>query len=322
MQEVAVVIPNYNGIGFLKECLKSLFFGDLIPEIIVVDNGSADGSAEWVAKQYPQVELICFEENTGFCRAVNAGIEKAETKYVILLNNDTVVDPGFVTALVETIGKDERIFSAGAKMLCLSEPEKIDDAGDYYCALGWAFASGKNKPSTGFNKEKRVFAACAGAAIYRKSMIEELGYFDEAHFAYLEDIDIGYRAQLKGYYNLFAPKAEVLHAGSGASGSRYNDFKTDLTSRNSIYLIYKNMPFLQILLNLPFLLIGFGIKFLFFLLKGMGVRYLKGLWQGIKLSASEKGKSKRIRFKWRNIGYYVRIQGQLYWNIFRRVWIL
>ncbi len=321
MQKVTVVIPNYNGVHYLQECLKSLFSGDLIPDVIVSDNGSEDGSAGWVAENYPQVRLICFEENTGFCKAVNAGIKQAATEYVILLNNDTVAAPGFVSGLVEAISKDERIFSAGAKMLCLAEPEKIDDAGDYYCALGWAFARGKHKPSANFNKEKRIFAACAGAAIYRKSIVEELDYFDEAHFAYLEDVDIGYRAQLKGYYNVFAPKAEVLHAGSGASGSRYNLFKTDQTSRNSIYLIYKNMPFLQILINLPFLLIGFGIKFLFFALKGMGGRYLKGLGQGFVLSASKKGKSRKVRFKWSDFGYYVRIQGQLYFNMLRRIWI-
>ena len=104
---------------------------------------------------------------------------------------------------------------------------------------------------------------CGGAAIYRKKIMEKIGYFDEEHFAYLEDTDIGYRARIYGYENWYAPDAVVYHVGSGTSGSRYNHFKTRYSSRNNIYLIYKNMPLLQIILNLPFLVAGFLIKFLF-----------------------------------------------------------
>lgn len=319
MNQVTVVIPNYNGIHFLKKCLPSLWESDFLPHVIVVDNGSEDGSADWVAGHYPEIHIIRFSENRGFCKAVNAGIEKAETEFVILLNNDTVVDPHFVTGLLEVIRRDGKIFSVGAKMLMLARPDRIDDGGDYYCALGWAFARGKNQPACRYDKETRIFAACGGAAIYRKKLVEELGYFDESHFAYLEDIDLGYRAQIAGYDNLFTPHALVWHAGSGASGSRYNLFKTDLTSKNSIYLIYKNMPVLQILLNFPFLLLGFLIKYLFFVRKGMGSRYLKGLKEGLALSWSRAGKDKKVRFKWKNFGHYVRIQGQLWFNMCRRI---
>ncbi len=116
----------------------------------------------------------------------------------------------------------------------------------------------------------KFFTSCAGAAIYRKKIFEKIGYFDEEHFAYLEDIDVGYRARINGYENWYAPKAIVYHIGSGTSGSRYNHFKTRYSSRNNIYLIYKNMPFLQILLNLPFLILGFGMKILFFTQKRNG----------------------------------------------------
>lgn len=314
--KITVVIPNYNGVHFLKDCLRSLFEGDLLPHIIVVDNGSRDGSAQWVAEHYPSVELILFQENTGFCRAVNAGIKKATTEYVILLNNDTVVASHFVAGLWEAIRRDGRIFSVGAKMLCMDAPEKIDDAGDFYCALGWAFARGKHRPAGRYQKEGHIFAACGGAAIYRKSLVAELGYFDETHFAYLEDIDLGYRAQIYGYYNLYTPRAEVRHVGSGASGSRYNRFKTDLASRNSIYLIYKNMPLLQIIINVPFLLIGFAIKAVFFARKGMGLPYLEGLVKGVALSAGPQGRVHKVRFQAKNMIRYLRIQGQLFRNLF------
>ena len=186
-------------------------------------------------------------------RAVNEGIRAASRPYVILLNNDTEVLPGFTDALADALEADGRAFSAQAKLISLQDPERIDDAGNYYCALGWAFARGKDRPAACYEKPGAVFAACAGAAAYRRELFERIGSFDEAHFAYLEDIDVGWRARIAGYRNLYVPSAKVLHAGSGTSGSRYNEFKVSLSSRNNIYLIWKNMPFLQILLNLPLL---------------------------------------------------------------------
>ena len=143
----------------------------------------------------------------------------------------------------------------------------------------------------------------------------QIGFFDENHFAYLEDIDIGYRAKRCGYHNMYLPRAKVYHAGSGTSGSRYNEFKVRYSSRNSVYLIYKNMPFLQILLNLPLLAAGFGIKFLFFLKKGMGREYAAGIKNGIELA----GKYKKDSFDWKYFGCYVRIQLELWINTIKRL---
>ena len=128
-------------------------------------------------------------------------------------------------------------------MIQFHDRDIMDDAGDYYCALGWAFARGTGKPAENYKKVTEVFSACAGAAIYRRCIFEEIGLFDEIHFAYLEDLDIGYRAKIHGYKNYFAPDAVVCHKGSAASGSRHNAFKVDLSSKNSVYVIYKNMPF-------------------------------------------------------------------------------
>lgn len=111
--------------------------------------------------------------------------------------------------------------------------------------------------------KSRRFFRLRGSCHLQKKIIDRIGDFDEEHFAYLEDLDIGYRARIFGYQNWYAPKAKVYHVGSGTSGSRYNQFKIRYSSRNNIYLIYKNMPFLQIVLNLPFLLVGFGAKILF-----------------------------------------------------------
>lgn len=317
--DVTVVIPNYNGIKYMQACLQSVLAGTMVPKVIVVDNGSTDGSAELTAEQFPEVKLIRLKENTGFCRAVNEGITAAETEYVLLLNNDTVVDAHFTEQLYQAVKKRENAFSVGAKMLSLKEKDKIDDAGDLYCALGWAFALGKGKSRNAYDKEAEIFAACAGAAIYRKRIFDCIGSFDENHFAYLEDIDMGYRAKIAGYRNFYEPKALVYHAGSSVSGSRYNEFKVSLSSRNSVYLIYKNMPFLQILLNLPFLFPGFLLKTAFFAQKGLGRVYIRGILEGIRLCASEKGKKHKVAFCAEHFGNYVKIQYELWCNIIRRV---
>ncbi len=320
MGKSTVIIPNYNGIKYIEACLESLFIGtDTDFEVIVVDNASRDGSLELVKEKFPQVTLIENSENTGFDKAVNQGILASKTPYVILLNNDTRVERSFVHELEKAIEQSHKIFSVSAKMIALHDKDKLDDAGDFYCALGWAFARGKGKKPDLYDKSCEIFASCAGAAIYRREIFDEIGLFDEEHFAYLEDIDIGYRAQLYGYQNIYAPRAIVYHAGSATSGSRYNAFKTKLASQNSVYIIYKNMPLIQILINLPFLCAGFLIKTLFFIKKGLGKEYISGLVSGIRLSASEKGKRHKVRFAGKRVRYYVKIQCQLWGNLWRMI---
>ncbi len=314
MSRSTIVIPNYNGIKFMEKCLLSLRGEDA--HILVVDNGSTDGSCELVQEKFPEAECIALAENRGFCGAVNLGIQNSKTTYVILLNNDTEIEPGFVKALERTMDADERIFSASAQMRNLYHPERIDDAGDEYCALGWAFARGKDRPVERYQQSRGIFAACGGASIFRRELLERTGALDENHFAYLEDIDLGYRAQIHGYRNVYAPEAVVYHAGSGSTGSRYNKFKVDLSSKNSIYLVYKNMPFLQILLNLPFLLAGFLAKTLFFTGKGLGGTYVRGLGRGFALCASREGRAHKVRFRMKNLPHYLRIQLVLWKNIF------
>lgn len=312
-----IIIPNYNGMKYIENCLKSL--AGEPARILVVDNGSADGSRELIEDRFPEVEVIALESNRGFCGAVNRGIAESKTTYVILLNNDTVVRPGFVRALENPLQRDAGIFSGSAQMLNMKNPRLIDDAGDYYCALGWAFAAGKDKEKEAYLQERDIFAACGGACIYRRKTLQQIGVLDENHFAYLEDIDLGYRARIAGYRNLYVPEAQVYHAGSGSSGSRYNAFKVKLTSQNSVYLFYKNMPLLQILINLPFLAAGFLIKTLFFIKKGFGGVYVSGLIKGLKLCMSAEGRAKKVHFRMENLPAYVRIQYELWRNIWYRV---
>ena len=313
--EVSVVIPNFNGIAFLDSVLASLEGQTLSNfEVILVDNGSTDGSCSFVTANYPWVHLIELSENFGFCGAVNAGIRAAKAPYVLLLNNDTEVKEDFVEEMLAAIRRHKNAFSCGARMVQYHDRDRLDDVGNYYCALGWSFARGRGKDIHAYETEDKIFSACAGAAIYRKKIIEKIGYFDEEHFAYLEDTDIGYRARIYGYENWYAPKAIVYHVGSGTSGSRYNQFKTRYSSRNNIYLIYKNMPLLQIILNLPFLAVGFLKKFLFFAVKGMGKEYAAGIKNGFSISM----KNKKVPFRIKHLPNYCKIQLELWINIIRR----
>ena len=315
-----VIIPNYNGMKFIENCMKALEQETSTSYCIcVVDNGSTDGSKEWVKNNCPEVQLIEMGKNTGFCGAVNAGIDAAKTPYVVLLNNDTEVEYGFVKALETALEKEKKSFSVSAKMVDLYNKEVLDGAGDLYCALGWAFALGKGKAVTeNYRKPQEVFSACGGAVIYRKEILDKIGSFDKNHFAYLEDCDLGYRAQIFGYRNYYTPDAVVYHAGSGVSGSRHNEFKVTLSSKNSVYLIYKNMPVLQVILNLPFLIPGFLVKYLFFIKKGLGATYRKGILQGIKFCFSEEAKEKKISFNKKYLPNYIRIQWKLWINTIRR----
>lgn len=320
MDKITVVIPNYNGIRFLEDCLDSVL--DQEPDtpeycILVVDNGSSDGSLEMLGERYPQVPVEALPENKGFCYAVNLGIRKAKTPYVILLNNDTRVRRGFIRALYQAVENRPDAFSVSARMLMWDRPELLDDAGDRYCVLGWAYARGKGRPAALYGKPCEVFSACGGAAIYRKSVFDEIGLFDEEHFAYLEDLDIGYRARIYGYHNYYEPSAEVIHYGSATSGSRYNEWKTVLAAANNLYVVGKNMPVLQWIWNLPLLFFGFLLKFFFFCRKGMGKNYLRGLGDGFRKLSSAAGRAKKVRFQRKHFLNYLCIQGQLYANVIR-----
>ena len=279
--KTTIIIPNYNGLSFMEPCFESLKEQTVRDfKVLVVDNGSTDGSVEWLKEQ--EIPAIFLPENTGFSGAVNVGLKAAATPYVILLNNDTEPDFHYVGEMIKAIERSPKIFSVSCKMIQLCRKELMDDAGDMYSLLGWAYQRGVGRSSAKYNRACRIFSACAGAAIYRREVFDEIGYFDEMHFAYLEDLDVGYRARIAGYDNIYCPTAMVYHVGSGTSGSRYNSFKVRLAARNCIYLNYKNMPGWQILLNAPFLLAGIFVKYLFFVKNGFGGDYVSGLKEGIR----------------------------------------
>ena len=306
MKKATIIIPNYNGLKFMEMCMSALekqTYKDF--EILVVDNGSTDGSVESLKEN--EIPSIFLPENTGFSGAVNVGIKASKTPFVILLNNDTEAKEGYVEALIREIERSPKIFSVSPKMIQLYHKELMDDGGDMYSIMGWAYQRGVGQEIERYNRACNVFSACAGAAIYRREVFEEIGYFDEMHFAYLEDIDVGYRAKIAGYYNRYCPSAEIYHVGSGTSGSKYNEFKVRLAARNNVYLNYKNMPGWQLLLNsIP---IGLGIlgKYFFFKKKGFEKEYVGGVLEGIRTVK----KTKKVAYRPEDFQNYLAIEWEL-----------
>ena len=319
MVKTTVVIPNYNGIKCIKGCLDSLMASSVQVKIVVVDNASTDGSLELVKDNYPEVKIIALDTNTGFCHAVNVGIKASDTPYVFLLNNDASVYPSTIELLEHDLDNYPKCFSVQAKMLSMSDPTVVDTVGDEFCALGWAYAWGKDRPSKKYSGLRAIFSACGGASLYRREVFDEIGLFDENHFAYLEDVDIGYRANIFGYKNIADMSAKVLHAGSASSGSRHNEFKVRLSAQNSIYLMFKNMPLLQLMINYPFALAGIVIKGAFFIKKGLGKAYFNGIVSGLRLSFSKKGMAKKIPFKKERLSTYIAMEVILLINTVRRL---
>lgn len=318
--KLTIIIPNYNGKHFMKPCLDSLM-RQTYPgfQILVVDNASTDGSLEFMRENYPEIEVLSLDQNYGFSSAVNAGIRHASTPYVILLNNDTTADPRYVEEMLKTIESSPCIFSVSSKMIQMYRPDLIDSAGDLYTLLGWGVCRGTGRPVTNYTNSDEIFTACAGAAIYRRKVFQKIGYFDESHFAYLEDIDIGYRAKIYGYKNMYCPTALVFHVGSGTSGSKYNSFKVKLSARNSVWLNYKNMPLIQLCINFLPLLAGYFVKTLFFCKIGFGKDYLTGLSEGIRSLSS----CKKVPFRFSHLPAYLKIEYELikYTFIYIQDWV-
>jgi GT2 family glycosyltransferase len=241
---VSVIIPNWNGIAFLPACLESLRAQTYAAfRTVVVDNASSDGSVALIESTFPEVSVIRLDENKGFGAAMNIALREARSEYVSCLNNDTEADPAWLGELVACLERHPRAAAATSKMLDLSERDRIDDCGDVLTAYFRAYARGRGEQDLGqYNEEERVFGASGGASLWRSEVVRELGYFDEDLFAYYEDVDLSFRANLAGYECWYAPKAVVFHAGGGTSRQRASEFAYYHAVRNRWSMIVKNGP--------------------------------------------------------------------------------
>lgn len=278
---VTIVIPNYNNCELLNNLLISLSEFISLKNVIIIDNASEDNSVNHIKDNFPEILLIENNKNMGFAYAVNQGIHLVKTDFVLLLNNDTIIEKNTIPHLLKTINISEKIFSVSSRMIQYHNKELLDDVGDEYTIMGWSKRRGYNKNISNYLVDEEVFSACAGAALYKMSVLDEIGLFDEHFESYVEDMDLSFRARLAGYKSYYSSKAIVYHYGSATTGSRYNSFKVKISARNNIYLIYKNMPLWMKLLNFLFILMGILIKYLFFRRKNLGQHYIAGIKEGI-----------------------------------------
>ena len=251
---VSVVIPNWNGKEYLKPCITSLInqsYSNV--EIIIVDNASSDGSVEYLHEHFPEVKVIRHSQNLGFGAANNAGIKLARGNYIMMLNNDTRLEPTCIYELKKSIEKDEKYGACASRILLANENNLLDVAGIVVCLDGLAIGRGRLESSDKFNEEEEVFFASDCACLYKKEMLDDIGLtheiYDEDFFAYADETDMGWRAQLAGWSCIYNPKAVVYHLHS-ASSSSYSSFKAFLVERNRIWVVIKSFPVHLIILGI------------------------------------------------------------------------
>jgi GT2 family glycosyltransferase len=283
---VAVVIPNWNTREFLGPCLESLrrqTFRDF--ETLVVDSASTDGSVGFVEERFPEVRTLALPENRGFSGAVNAGIEASAADLIVLLNNDTEQDPGWLEALVRAAERRPEAGLFASKLVDFGDRRLLDGAGDALRKSGLPYRLGHGERDRGqFGSEEFVFGACAAAALYRRRVFEEVGLFDEDFFAYCEDGDLSFRAQLAGHRCLYVPDSIVYHVGSVSTGGKRSVTATRLGTRNGLLLLVKNLPGPLVRGFLPHIALGQLSRLLVVSLSPGGPRaHLEGLVEAWRL---------------------------------------
>ncbi len=282
MDKVSVIIVNWNGKRLLSECLDGLRHQIYQPlSIILVDNGSSDGSIDFVNHNYPEVKTIALPKNVGFSAANNYAFNTIKTEYVALLNNDAIAHPLWLKHLVEALEYHPEVGFAASKMLFYDNPETIDRAGDSYTRAGTGLLRGRGESVSNYNKQEWIFGACAGAALYRTLMLRDIGLFDEDFFLVYEDVDLSFRAQLKGYKCLFVPEAVVYHK---ASSSIVYDSPISVyySHRNLEWVYIKNMSSELILKTIWLHIIYDLAAFLFFAANGRAKEFIMAKWDALK----------------------------------------
>jgi len=239
---ISVVIPNWNGQRWLAGCLAALTAQERAPgEVIVVDNGSRDGSLEYLHAEHPEVRVIALSDNTGFAHAANVGLHVASGDFVALINADVELSSDWVARMTAALEAHPEAASVACKMLSLTDPTIIDDAGDVLRRDGVCEQRGRFGRDDGrWEAAGEVFGACAGAALYRRAAVVEAGGFHEPYFAYLEDVDLALRLRLAGWTCRYEPVV-ALHAAQSASDALPGG-AAFLATRNTLVLVARFWP--------------------------------------------------------------------------------
>jgi hypothetical protein len=278
---ISIVVVNYNGKKFLDDCLSSLecqTYGNF--EVILVDNGSSDDSVAFTRLNYPDVIVVDNDTNLGFAGGTNSGIRVARGEFIFTLNNDTIADPRMLEEIIRPMQSDPHVGVCGSKML-LSDG-RINSTAICISRSGAAWDRGMEEADNGqYDTMEEVFGACAGAALYRRCMLEEIGLFDEDFFLYTEDVDLAFRARLAGWKCMYVPTARVVHehGGTADSGSEKSVY---YVNRNLLWYVVKNFPSRVLLMSLPWIIGRTLIVILFYMCKGKGKTIIKAKVDSVK----------------------------------------
>lgn len=269
---VAAVVVNLNSGELLDRCLRALASQTLPPaRTIVVDNGSTDGSADGLEERFPGVDVLRLGENTGFARANNLAVDRAEgCDWVALVNPDAFPEPSWLEQLVEAAAAHPEYSFFASRLVDASRPTILDGTGDFYHVSGWAWQRGHGQ-KVGQNGDpqapEEVFSPCAAAALYRRDAFREVEGFDESYFCYFEDIDLAFRLRLAGHRCLYVPAAVAFHLGAATAG-RESDFAVYHAHRNLVWTYVKDMPRGLLVLYLPHHLFVNALSLVWFSLRG------------------------------------------------------
>lgn len=275
----AVVIPNWNGRDDLVACLDALRAQSVSGEIVVVDNGSSDGSVEFVRQWYPDVTLLIQPLNLGFAAGVNVGIRYSLHRghqFVALLNNDAVAHPRWMEELLAVAIDDASIGMVASKFVTI-DGRRIDSTGECYSTWGLPYPRGRDEQDlSAYDDAVEIFGASGGSTLYRAEMLRDVGLFDGDFFAYFEDVDLSWRAQLRGWRVRLAPRAIAYHR-IGATSGRIRGFTTFQTLKNLPWLMVKNVPRRYLPVVFPRLGLAYSFTFVRAILRGQGGVALKGV---------------------------------------------
>jgi GT2 family glycosyltransferase len=239
----SIIIPNYNGLHFLAPCLDALAaqtYPRELTEVILVDDASTDDSVPFVQANYPYVKIVRLARNSGLAAGCNAGARVATGDLLVMLNNDTEVESGWLAALVESAAAHPKASTIASKMLLFDRRDTLHNAGDVMGSDGIPRNRGVWEADRGqYDAGPTIFGGCGGGVAYRREAWEQAGGFDERLFMYLEDVDLAWRLQLLGWEAIFAPAARLYHHLSATGGGKLASF---YVGRNTIWVIAKDMP--------------------------------------------------------------------------------
>ena len=249
--DISIIVVTWNGRHYLDDCLGAIASQEGVSaETILVDNASTDGTREYVLAKFPWVRIVSLPENRGFAGGNNAGAREATGSYLAFLNNDTRADPGWLKALRAGVDLEARVALTTSRIVYMHDPETLDSAGDGLLRCGGAFKRHHGAPAGVASESQEVFGVCGAACLMPKAVFDELGGFDEDFFASHEDVDLSYRARLRGYRCRYVATAVVRHHGSGTLGT-ISPSAVFHGQRNMEWTYLKNTPASLLLRTLP-----------------------------------------------------------------------